>query len=206
MNVPASFQIVATNSPTSYAIATGTLPQGLNLNTTTGEISGTPEEAGYFELDVNATNGAGTSADETIAISIDPGDQTITFGALSNVTFGDAPFNLTATASSGLPVSYSSSNPLVASISGNTVTIVGAGSTTITASQNGDANWNPALNVQQTLTVDKANQTITFDPLADVLDTDPDFNLTATSTSGLTITYNSSNPAVATISGNTVSI
>lgn len=206
VNVPASFQIVATNSPTSYAIASGTLPQGLNLNTTTGEISGTPEEAGYFELDVNATNNSGTSADELIAISIDPGDQTITFGALSNVTFGDAPFNLTGTASSGLSVSYSSSNPLVANISGNTVTIVGAGSTTITASQNGDANWNPALNVQQTLTVDKADQTITFDPLADVLDTDPDFNLTATSTSGLTITYNSSNPAVATISGNTVSI
>lgn len=206
VGTPASFQIIATNTPTSYAIASGTLPQGLSLNTITGEISGTPEEAGYFELDVNATNGAGTSADETIAISIDPGDQTITFGALSNVTFGDAPFNLTATASSGLSVSYSSSNTLVATVSGNTVTIVGAGSTTITASQNGDANWNPALNVQQNLTVDKADQTITFDPLADVLDTDPDFNLTATSTSGLTIAYSSSNPAVATVSGNTVTI
>ncbi|OYV06296.1 MAG: hypothetical protein CFE26_07060, partial [Verrucomicrobiales bacterium VVV1] len=59
--------------------------------------------------------------------------QTITFAALSARTFGDSPFALTASASSGLPVSYMSSNPAVATISGSTVTLVGAGSTNITA-------------------------------------------------------------------------
>ncbi|MCA6408415.1 MAG: VCBS repeat-containing protein, partial [Cytophagales bacterium] len=67
--------------------------------------------------------------------------QTITFPALSNKTFGDAPFTLSATASSSLTVSYASSNTSVATVSGNTVTIVGAGTTTITASQAGNTNF-----------------------------------------------------------------
>src|SRR5687768_149605 len=53
--------------------------------------------------------------------------QTITFGALDLKTYGDAAFELTATASSELPVSYSSSNTDVATIENNIVTIVGAG-------------------------------------------------------------------------------
>ena len=49
---------------------------------------------------------------------------------------GDAPFNLTApTSNSPGAFSYTSSNPSVATISGNTVTIVGAGTSTITAIQ-----------------------------------------------------------------------
>jgi hypothetical protein len=80
-------------------------------------------------------------------------NQTITFGALPNKTTADVPFNLTATASSGLTVSYTSSDTTVASIIGNTVTIVGVGTTTITASQSGSSNYNAASNVAQTLTV-----------------------------------------------------
>lgn len=79
--------------------------------------------------------------------------QTITFAALASKTVGDAPFTLAGTTSSGLTISYTSSNPLVATISGNTVTIVGAGTTVITASQVGDTNYAAAPDVQQTLTV-----------------------------------------------------
>jgi hypothetical protein len=79
--------------------------------------------------------------------------QTITFGALTPVTYGDATFGLTATASSTLPVSYTSSNTAVATVSGSTVTIVGAGSTNITASQAGNGSYNAATNVIQSLTV-----------------------------------------------------
>ena len=68
---------------------------------------------------------------------------------------GDAAFELTATASSGLPVSYTSSDPLVASISGSTVTILRAGTVTITATQAGNDNWNPATE-EQTLTITPA--------------------------------------------------
>jgi hypothetical protein len=81
-------------------------------------------------------------------------DQTITGLVLLTKRVGDESFELTATATSGLPVSYTSSNAAVATISGSTVTIVGAGETTITASQAGNDLWNPAPDVTATLTVD----------------------------------------------------
>jgi hypothetical protein len=80
-------------------------------------------------------------------------NQTLSFGTLSGMTYGDAPFNLTASASSGLSVSFSSSNASVATVAGNTVTIVGPGTTTITASQAGNTNYNAANPVNQTLNV-----------------------------------------------------
>ncbi|MGA9213328.1 InlB B-repeat-containing protein [Kaistella sp.] len=86
--------------------------------------------------------------------------QAITFGALADKIYGDATFDLTATASSGLAVSYASSNTNVATVSGNTVTIVGVGTTTITASQSGGGTHQPADSVDQTLTVTKKGLSI----------------------------------------------
>ncbi|MFT3751737.1 MAG: MBG domain-containing protein [Paludibacter sp.] len=92
--------------------------------------------------------------------------QTITFGTLPGKTYGDAPFTVTATASSGLGVTFSSNNTTVATVSGNTVTIVGAGSATITATQPGDVNYIP-VSKTQTLTVNSKVLTITGVTAAD---------------------------------------
>jgi len=132
--------------------------------------------------------------------------QTITFNALPGKIVGDAPFGLTATATSGLAVTFTSGDPTVASISGSTVTILKAGTVTITASQGGDPTYAAAPDVQQTLTVGKGNQTITFGALANVANTDPPFTLSASSSAGLSITFSSSNTTLATISGNTVTL
>jgi pectate lyase len=91
--------------------------------------------------------------------------QTITFNTLAPVTYGAVAFNLTATASSSLPISYTSSNTAVATVSGNTLTIVGAGSTNITASQVGNSSFINATDVVQALIVNEKNLTITS-PLA----------------------------------------
>ena len=88
-------------------------------------------------------------------------DQTITFDALANATYGDSNITLTGSASSNLTVSYTSSNTNVATVSGNTLTIVGAGATNITASQSGNASYNAAANVIQALTVNPKNLTAT---------------------------------------------
>ena len=59
--------------PTSYAIATGTLPSGLTLNTSTGAITGTPNgSSGVTVMTYTATNPAGTSNPQTLTITINP--------------------------------------------------------------------------------------------------------------------------------------
>ncbi len=154
-NVGAAFShaISATNSPGSYALASGTLPVGLTLNTTTGVITGTPTAAGTSSVTVTATNSIGTSTPGTINFNISKGSQIITFGTLDIRTNQDQPFNLNATASSGLEISYQSSNAAVATVSGSTVTVTGIGTSTITASQSGNANYNAATSFDQLLTV-----------------------------------------------------
>jgi len=91
-------------------------------------------------------------------------NQTVTFNPLPNKIAGDAPFTLTASSSSGLPISYTSSNTNVATVSGNTVTIVGRGYTSITASQPGNSLYLSASAVQQPLFVGPVPQITSFTP------------------------------------------
>jgi hypothetical protein len=132
--------------------------------------------------------------------------QSVTFDPLPAKTFGDSVFSPDATASSGLAVSYASSNPAVANVSGVTVTIVGAGTATITASLAGNGIYAAATEVQQTLVVGRASQSIMFGILETKAYGDAPFSLTTTASSGLPVSYASSNPAVATVNGNTVTI
>jgi len=60
VGVAFSYQITATNNPTSFT-ATG-LPPGLSVNTTTGVISGIPTKPGGFTVTLSATNTAGTGS------------------------------------------------------------------------------------------------------------------------------------------------
>lgn len=102
----------------------------------------------------------------TEIVNAEKASQSITFTSLAAKTYGDASFTLGATASSGLAVSYASSNKSVATVSGNTITIVGAGTTTITARQDGNANYEAATDVLHDLTVAKALLTITANNIA----------------------------------------
>ncbi len=86
--------------------------------------------------------------------------QTITFSALGNKTYGDANFTVSATASSGLSVSFDSTTPSVCTVSGNTVHIVSVGTCTVQASQAGNGSYSAAANVDQSFTVNKATPTL----------------------------------------------
>lgn len=99
----------------------------------------------------------------TLTITPSQQPQTITFNALNPVTYGAADFDAGAQASSGLPVTYASSNLQVATIVNGKIHITGAGTTTITASQSGTSAWSAAADVTQSLTVNKATLTITAD-------------------------------------------
>lgn len=128
--------------------------------------------------------------------------QTITFGELPAKIFCDPGFELTAASTSGLPVSFSSSNEAVAVINGSTLTIVGAGETTITASQAGDGDFDAAPDVEQILVVSKAPQTITFAELADVNLSAGSITLAATASSGLAVDLSAEGPV--TLEGTTL--
>jgi uncharacterized protein YjdB len=132
--------------------------------------------------------------------------QTITFDALAPIPYSQhGTIALTASASSGLPVTYASSDPSVVEVSGSTLIIraVGSGSAIITASQPGDNNYNAAASVQQTQQITKANQTITFAALApQTYSPNGTITLTATASSGLPVSYASNLETVVKVSGN----
>src|SRR6185436_17615397 len=117
--------------------------------------------------------------------TINKADQTITFVALADKTFGDGEFDPGATASSGLAVSYATGATDQCMIVSGKVHITGAGSCTVTASQGGNGNYNAAPDVSRSFAIAKANQTITFAALADKTFGDGDFDPGATASSGL---------------------
>jgi hypothetical protein len=80
--------------------------------------------------------------------------QTITFGALADVTYGQAPLTLQATATSGLPVAFAALG--ACSVHGSTLAITGAGACTVTATQPGDATWQAAEPVVRALAIARA--------------------------------------------------
>jgi trimeric autotransporter adhesin len=87
--------------------------------------------------------------------------QTITFNAPPVKTYGNADFATGASSTnSTIPITYSSSNTGVATVTGNMIHITGAGTTTITASQAGNTAYFPAADVARILTVNKAPLTI----------------------------------------------
>ena len=107
----------------------------------------------------DVTDGTKTANSSTITVLTQQA-QTITFNALSNKVYGAASFALSATASSGLPVSFSVlSGP--ATLSGNTLTLTGVGTVTVQASQAGNSNYVAAPNVNQSFNVTAASLTIT---------------------------------------------
>ncbi|MFA7403720.1 MAG: MBG domain-containing protein, partial [Pelobacteraceae bacterium] len=113
-------------------------------------------------------------------LAVDLQSQTITFNQLPTKTYGDASFTISATSSSANPIVLQSSNPAVATIAGNTVTIAGPGTALITASQLGTPTHALAV-AMQLLTVDKATLTVAADN-AGKLSGDPNPPLTYTAT------------------------
>ncbi len=79
-------------------------------------------------------------------------NQTITFGTLPSRAIGEPSFLLLATASSGLPVSFSIlSGPAI--LSGTNLTITGTGTVTVQATQAGSTTYSAATPVSQSFIV-----------------------------------------------------
>ena len=128
-----------------------------------------------YDIGCDELNGTGSvltgpldSSKVGVGNSLQYAVQTITFPSLPFKSFGDADFVPGATASSGLAITYTSSNPSVATIVNNKIRVVGSGSTVITASQLGNDSYEAAQSVSQNFivrtnyTYSPSNATILF--------------------------------------------
>ncbi len=98
-------------APITWALTSGALPRGLELNTS-GDISGTPTQAGTFTFTVQATNSVGTASMSftiTIATPTVPGSPSITTTSLSSGTAGTA-YSAVLTATGTTPITWSVSS------------------------------------------------------------------------------------------------
>lgn len=116
-------------------------------------------------------------------------EQSIDITGIEDKMATDPSFEIVATVNSGLTLSYQVEGP--ASLTGNTVTLTGvSGTVTVTAEQIGDANYNPvSQSTSFNVIGEKADQTITFGALENKVFGSSDFELFATTTSGLEVAF-----------------
>lgn len=153
-----TFQAPSTGSTATFASTNSntesvtTDPNGIASSSlvTANNLAGGP-------YNVSATIGSNSS---NFSLTNLKGSQTISWPQVSPKTYGDSPFMLQASATSGLGVTFNLvSGP--GNLSGSTVTILAAGNIVIRANQPGDTNYNSATPVDQTITVTKAVPTVT---------------------------------------------
>ena len=164
ITAPAGFEVssggaygsTATLTPTAGSLSSALVTMRLTSTAPLGFSQGAVTISS-----LNATTQTIPSAEVTgLVNSSNLTAQTISFSLSSPENYGATPVTLTGTATSGLAVTYSSSNTAVATVSGSTLTIVGAGSVTITANQSGDATYASATPVDQFLIVNPITLTV----------------------------------------------
>ncbi len=197
------------NGPVTLTIKSGTGTAGALLGgtATVNAVSGVASFSGLAISKAGAgyrltASSSGLSSVDTAVFDITKAEQTITFGALASKQYGDPPFTVSASASSGLSVTFTASG--ACTLASRTVTITAAGSCTVTANQAGDATFNPAPALPQPFTILKANQTISFGALPNKRFGDPPFRISATASSGLPVTFSAS--GACTLTGTTVTL
>jgi len=153
---------------------------------------------------------AATSATQTITIT--KANQSVTFTTTPTVPTATGSYSVAATADSGLSVAITvdSGSSSACSISGSTVSFLTSGSCVLNANQAGNTNFNPASQVQQTITVAKAAQSISLTNPGGQVFGGASFSTSGSASSGLTPTYSlgsqTTNSACSVASNGTVTI
>jgi len=144
---------------------------GVATYVTSGLQVGSHSITASYEGDVASAPSTGAAIVQTV----NKGDQTITFNALPNKVYGDAPFTVSAFGGgSTSPVTFAATgNCTSGGTNGSTITITGAGTCTVTASQLGDANFNAAADVSQTFAITQAAASISVTGYSGVYDGHP---------------------------------
>ena len=190
----------------TYSVASGTLPPGFVLmSTANGEVGGTPTSAGTYNFTMKAADAFGDSATQSYQIVVAPATPTLSFAAIPAHTYGDAAFTASASSASSGAVTYSvTSGPATINSSTGLVTITGAGTVLLGASQLATANYTAAT-ASISFTVAAEVPTLSFTAIPTHTFGDAPFAVSATSASSGAVTYSvTSGPA--TVSGATVTL
>ncbi len=139
-------------------------------------------------VNITVINGNGVSSQIAFDYQVPRISQTLTMADLEDRVFGDTSFELSATASSGLPASFIVvSGP--ATITGNLLKIEGTGIVIVQAMQPGNENYQAAEPVERSFEVEKAPQIISFLKPADKTYPQTSFSLEGTASSGLPVSF-----------------
>ena len=130
---------------------------------------------------------AASPVSRTFAIVTTKLSQTITFAALPDKIYDDPDFTISATASSGLPVSFSAGAGSQCTVTGNNVHITAAGSCTVIANQAGDDTYLPAGPVSRTFSITRCLVPIQVNGLSHIYDGSPKAVSVVTNPSGLSV-------------------
>jgi hypothetical protein len=145
-------------------------PSGLSIEVTytgTAASLSAPVTAGSYVVTASVVDNFYYGSASGV-ITISKASQTITFASVPSKFVGSGPFTVAPSSTSNLTVALSSSNTAVATVSGFSISPIGAGTTTISATQAGDVNYLAAATVTQVLTATTAPiaQTIAFAALS----------------------------------------
>ena len=150
-----SFSVTASGNPAPTFAAVGVLPGGVSLSSA-GLLAGSPASgsAGTYPLTITASNGSPPNGTQNFSLVVAKRTQTITFGPIAGQSFNASPFTITgASASSALPLAFTSGTAPVCTVSGAVVTFVSGGTCSITANQAGNVDFLAAASVTQSFTV-----------------------------------------------------
>jgi len=161
----------------------------LAVSGTSQAVSGLAESTIYY-FRVRAENAAGVSGDSATAsaTTLAKANQTISFPALG-AQIATNVLTLSATASSGLEVSFAVAGGPATISGGTTLSFTGAGTATVVASQAGNESWNAAPNVTNVFAVSKATAGVTLGGLAQTYDGTPKSATATTVPAGLTVEF-----------------
>ncbi len=178
--------LVATYDGSAHPVTATTSPLGIPVTVTYAGSYTAPTAAGsYLVTATFADANYGGSAIATLVIA--KANQSVTFPAVGTVD-QNTPVTLGATASSGLPVTFTVVSG-AGSITGNVLTVTGTETVTVRATQAGNANYNAASSDITIGVSSRQAQTITFGALGTHQSNEAAFNLIATASSGLPVSF-----------------
>jgi hypothetical protein len=204
-------QVAGTNLGLSATATSSLTVSFASLTSSVCTVAGTSASLiSYGLCTIQATQAGGglylPAAPVSQTFAIGHASQAITFPPIPSGQVAATNLNLSATATSGLAVSFASLTPTICTVNGTSASLVSYGFCTIQARQAGNNVYFGAPSVNQTFGIGHASQTITFTPIAAGQVAATSLPLSATATSGLAVTFTSLTPSICTVNGTTASL